>query len=366
MTFPFNKLIPISNEEIVHSEEFYEEIRKYGSFLSDKKLPIIYSLPHLCLLSGVNINNIKKLCGSNRIDDYKRFKLKKRRGGFRVIQTPNEELKYLQRWILFNILDKITVHDSCTGFEKEKSIKQNAEIHLKSEAVLKIDLMRFFDTINEKRIYGLFKNFGYHKNLAVSFAKICTIEPNEKFMKSFKKNEIGIKNFIIENEEGILPQGSPTSPKLSNLVAFKLDKRLYGLALKSKLNYSRYADDITFSGNLDTLKKIKSIIYKIINEERFFVNHSKTKLLIRGNPFFVTGLSVNNNYVTIPKKRKIDIEHHLFHCLENGVEEHMKICEIKKRNFKDWLLGNIAFVYSVEKELGQKYFDSFNKIQWPI
>lgn len=366
MTYPFKEYINLPKNEIIHSEEFHEEIKNYSLFLCKQNLPVIYSLPHLCLLSGVNIEHIKTFCDSTRIKNYKRFKLKKKRGGFRVIQTPTQEIKYLQRWILFNILDKLTTHTNCTGFEKEKSIKQNAEFHLKSEAILKIDLMRFFDTINEKRIYGIFKNIGFQKNLAVSMAKICTIEPDEKFIKSFKKNEIQIKDFIVNNKEGVLPQGAPTSPKLSNLVTLKLDKRLLGLALKNQLNYSRYADDITFSGSVEKLKKIKKIIYKIIQEEKFFVNYSKTKLLIRGNPFFVTGLSVNNDKVTIPRKRKINIEHHLYHCLKNGVENHLKVSGINHRNFKDWLLGNIAFIYSVEKELGQRYFDEFNKIQWPI
>ncbi|HEX8358189.1 MAG TPA: hypothetical protein VF610_12280 [Segetibacter sp.] len=86
----------------------------------------------------------------------------------------------------------------------------------------------------------------------------------------------------------------------------------------------------------------------------------------RGNPFFVTGLSINNEVVTVPRKRKNNIEHHLFHCLKNGVEGHLKKSGSKNRNFKDWLLGNISFVYSIEKELGEIYFSEFGKIEWPI
>ena len=129
------------------------------------------------LAPGVHIERIITLTRSNRIDSYKRFKLKKKRGCFRVIQTPNDELKYLQRWILKNILEKVPSHESCKGFDKNTSIKQNADTHLKSDAILKLDLLRFYDSINEKRIYGIFKSFGYHPNLAVSLAKICTIVP---------------------------------------------------------------------------------------------------------------------------------------------------------------------------------------------
>jgi RNA-directed DNA polymerase len=349
-----------------HSEGFLADIIEYDLKLINKNLPVIYSLPHLCLLAGVNIKNILRICKSNRISEYKRFKLRKKRGGFRVIQTPTDELKYLQKWILINILEKVPSHSSCKGFDKTKSIKQNAEGHLNKESILKIDLLRFYDSINERRVYSVFKKIGYHPNLSVSFAKICTIVPNEQFLRSFKKTELELKNIIIKKAEGILPQGAPSSPKLSNLISISIDNRLSKLALKYELAYSRYADDITFSGNIEVLKKVKSTIYRIIKDENLLVNYSKTKLLIKGNPFFVTGLSVNNDHVTIPKKRKIDIEHHLFHCLKNGVETHILKCGIKNKNFKDWLLGNIAFVFSVEKELGEKYFEKYNKIQWPI
>lgn len=364
MTSPLDNIS--ADTSSIHSEEYLADINSYNVKLTNKNLPIIYSLPHLCLLAGVNIKYITKICNTNRISVYKRFKLRKKRGGFRVIQTPVDELKYLQKWILINILEKIPSHPSCKGFDKTLSIKKNAEVHLNREAILKIDLLRFYDSINERRIYGIFKKIGYHPNLAVSLAKICSIIPDTQFLSSFKKKELGLKNKIIEKSEGLLPQGAPSSPKLSNLITISIDNRLTKLANKNDLSYSRYADDITFSGNAATLKKIAKTVYRIIEDENLFVNYSKTKLLIKGNPFFVTGLSVNNDHVTIPKKRKINIEHHLFHCLKNGVEEHIKKCGIKNKNFKDWLLGNIAFVFSVEKKLGEKYFADFNKIQWPI
>jgi len=365
MTFPLDKFL-VKAEAIGHSNEYLEDISNYVSNLENKNLPVIFSFPHLCLLAGVNIGNIAKIYNSGRIDAYKRFKLKKKRGGYRVIQSPENELKYLQRWVLHNILEKIPSHSSCKGFDKRTSIKQNAEMHLNKQGILKIDLLRFYDSINEKRILGIFKSMGYHQNLAVSLAKICTLRPNQTFLNSFKSTEQTLKDRIKKSVEGILPQGAPTSPKLSNLIARRLDIRLAALGNKNNLSYSRYADDITFSGEIESLNNIRKIIYRIIREENFYVNYDKTKLLIRGNPFFVTGLSVNNNIVTVPKKRKKDIEHHLFHCIKNGVEIHLNKCGIKKRNFKDWLLGNIAFVYSVEKPLGEKYFNDFNKIEWPM
>src|SRR5690606_26809050 len=149
MTFPldnFKEKAEIQN----HSKEYLNDITNYVKTLESKNLPVIFSLPHLCLLAGVSIKHIFQICNADRINDYKRFKLKKKRGGYRVIQSPEEELKYLQRWILFNVLEKIPSHTSCKGFDKTTSIKQNAEIHLNKEGILKIDLLRFYDSINEK------------------------------------------------------------------------------------------------------------------------------------------------------------------------------------------------------------------------
>ncbi len=366
MTIPlFVKRYIQSQISTVHTKQFYDDIELYSAALKNKDLPVIFSVHHLCLLAGVNVQSILKLCHSSRAGSYKRFKLKKKKGGYRVIQTPTEELKYLQRWILSNILEKQSSHSSSKGFDKSSSIKINAETHLGQESILKLDLLRFFDSISEKQIYRVFRGLGYHGNVAVSMAKICTIVPSGSFINSFKKEEQGLKQYILNHGTGILPQGAPTSPKLSNIFCYQLDNRLTKFASKNGLKYSRYADDLTFSGNCEKISIVKKAIVKIIKDEKLYVNHGKTKILKRGSPFFVTGLSVNNSIVKIPSRRKKDIEHHIYHCL-NSVEKHIVTAKIKKRNFKDWLFGNIAFVYSVEKETGERYFKDFNKIQWPI
>lgn len=365
MTFPLEKFIDKSIE-LGHSQEFIDETSNYINKIVEKNLPVIFSLPHLCLLAEVSIENTMQICESYRNNFYKRFKLMKKSGGFRVIQTPQNELKYLQNWILKNILENIPSHSSCKGFDKNTSIKQNAQVHLETECILKIDLLRFFDSINEKRVYGIFKSLGYQKNLCVYLAKICTIKQSESYYNSFKKNESNLRNFLLSKNEGILPQGSPTSPKLSNLILRHLDHRLTILCNNNNVKYSRYADDLTFSGKKETLINLKKVIYKIIFDENLFVNYGKTKLITRGNSFLVTGLSVQNLKVQIIKRKKKEIEHHLHHCLKNGVIMHMRKANITNRNFKDWLYGHICFIYSIEEDIGKEYFDKFNKIQWPL
>lgn len=365
MTFPLSEYLEKA-KELGHSTEFITDTEIYINRLVTKNLPVVFSLPHLCLLAQVSIANTNEICTSSRYEYYKRFKLMKKSGGFRVIQTPQNELKFLQNWILKNILENIPSHASCKGFDKRTSIKRNAEVHLKSECLLKIDLLRFFDSINEKRIYGLFKSLGYQKNLCVYLAKICTIEQSDTFYSAFKKNEEKLKNYLLDKNEGLLPQGSPTSPKLTNLVLRSLDKRLTALSTKNEIKYSRYADDLTFSGNKETLLRLKKVIYKIIFDENLFVNFGKTKLISRGNSYLVTGLSVQNSKVQVIRKKKKEIEHHLHHCLKNGVIAHLRKSKINNRNFKDWLYGHICFIYSIEKDVGEGFFEKFNKIQWPL
>jgi len=296
MTFPLDDFL-IKAQAAGHSDKFIAETTAYIHKLSKDNLPVLFSLEHLALEAQVNIGRLGMVVRSDRTFYYDKFKLKKRNGGFRTIQIPNSDLKYLQKWLLINILNKIPSHAACKGFDPGTSIKGNAEIHLNKQAILKIDLLRFYDSINEKRIYGIFKSIGYHANLAVYLAKACTIKPDNTFYIAFKKNELLLKQVIKKRDDGVLPQGAPTSPKLSNLIARSLDKRLQGLCDKHDVNYSRYADDLTFSGDKATLAKIQKIIYSIVEKEGFFINYGKTKMLVRGNKYFVTGLSVHNNAV---------------------------------------------------------------------
>src|SRR5690348_1136920 len=116
MTFPLDIFL-LEAMEAHHSPEYLDDIEDYIKNLDGRNLPVIFTLEHLCLSAKVNIIKFRNLCNSTRNDSYKRFKLRKKRGGFRIIRSPDPELKYLQRWILFNILDKIASHQNSKGFD---------------------------------------------------------------------------------------------------------------------------------------------------------------------------------------------------------------------------------------------------------
>lgn len=241
---------------------------------------------------------------------------------------------------------------------------QNAEYHKNASVILNVDLENFFESISEKRVYGIFKSLGYCKNLSVDLAKICTVSITDDKYQSLSDEGKKYFKFYKDLEEPVLIQGAPTSPSLSNLICRKLDCRLSKLANKLGACYSRYADDITFSGNRENIPHIK-ILKKIINEEGFNINREKIGQYKRGQKQMVTGLLIDND-IRIPQKFKKEIYRHLHFCKKYGAKAHFdKICPNKSYR-KEWILGKIRYVYSIEPEEAKKMYKIIDEIDWEI
>lgn len=379
MSFPFEQFI-VEAKEQNKSQEFIDACLAYGKNLADKELPVIFSLEHLAMQMGIQSSYLRSLIGDDKNDlvhksDYKYerynyFKLKKRDGKFREIMSPAKDLKYIQKWILVNILSKYPLAESCKGFRKSISIFDNAKVHENSEVILKVDLLKFYDTITEKRVYGVFKSLGYVNNLAYSLAKITTAKHRESYWNDFDENSKEVLKELVENKPPILPQGAPTSPMLSNILATKMDYRFEALARKLNFNYSRYADDLTFSikkeGKLPSLK----LITTIIADEGFFINTKKTKYMKKGCKQYVTGLTTTNG-INVSKEYRKEIAEHIYYCRKFGVNDHLKrrIQEFPKYNnikFHNWLYGHVCFIKSINEKASKKMLEDFNKINWYV
>ncbi|MBE0534363.1 MAG: RNA-directed DNA polymerase [Phycisphaerae bacterium] len=154
--------------------------------------------------------------------DYHEFAIRKRSGGTRQITAPNRQLKTVQRKILKRLLGRLCCHPCATGFEKRHSIVTNAAVHVGADAVLRMDMIAFFRMTTAERIRGYFYGIGWGKEATDLLIRLCT-------------------------HNGALPQGAPTSPRLSNLVNIEMDTRLACWARKIGAAYTRYADDVTFS-----------------------------------------------------------------------------------------------------------------------
>jgi len=359
-TFPRNEFYQQAKQQ-GHSQQYLAETLEYADNLSKSGIPVIFSLKHLSVILGLSHKELKELI-EKRDRYYSHYRIKKKSGGHREITSPHAELKFIQQWININILAKIRLSNACMGFRKSYSIKNNAEVHKNQEAILKVDLFRFFDSISERRVYGMFKELGYHSNLAVDLARLTTVHlPSSYWIAAIKDSEVPRE--FAHKSQPFLPQGAPTSPAISNIIARKIDSRLLGLATKFEVSYSRYADDITFSGKTECLPPI-GLINKIVSEEGFYINVKKLSTQRRGRRQIVTGLTVSND-VHVPKKYKREILKHLHYCKKYGPIDHLKrISQADRSGYKDWLLGKICFVHSIEPEVGKKMMEQFNEVLW--
>jgi len=224
---------------------------------------------------------------------YRSFQIPKRSGGRRTILVPDDRLKSLQRRILRRVLARLKSHPAATGFERGHSIVTNALPHVGKDVVIRMDLKDFFGSTSAERVNEYFICIGWSEEAAKLLTRLVT-------------------------HEGALPQGAPTSPRLSNLVNGRLDARLEGFAQKRGVSYSRYADDIVFSGAASGKEgRINDLIHAakmIVADEGYVVHvHKKLRISRRHDRQMVTGLMVNEK-VNLPRevrRRLRAVEHHL-------------------------------------------------------
>lgn len=320
-----------------HGKHYIKKCLEYANRLLDNHLPVIFDISHLALLIGIPKSSLATMIFA---DDnfYTEIGIPKKSGGIRILHRPSLDLKYIQRWILDNILNNMHISQYAMGFCDHRSILSNARLHVGQECVLNMDLKDFFPSIGFKKVFRIFVYHGYTKEMSYILAKLCTYKES-------------------------LPQGSPASPYLSNLVCLKLDARLSSLAQKYNANYSRYADDITFSGNRG-IKKIVQISKIILEEEGFQFNAKKTRIAYNYQRQEVTGLIVNGENVRVSKHYKRSLYQELYYCMRFGVQNHMKKVMCEKSFYKEHLYGKAYFVNMVEKTEGKKLFALLSNIQW--
>jgi RNA-directed DNA polymerase len=230
----------------------------------------------------------------DNIERYQTFTIKKKSGGDRIINAPNGSLKFILRCLNIVLQSIFNPHKSATGFVANKSIVDNARVHTGNNFVYNIDLENFFTSIGQSRVEECLKNPPFNLNdgkavIAEMIAGLCCEE-----VKSNVQDELANS---VPNLKSVLPQGAPTSPTLSNIVAYNLDVQLSNLAKRFKLRYTRYADDITFS-SMDNVyqndSKFIKELNRIIEVEQFTINQSKVRLQEKSvHRQEVTGLIVN-------------------------------------------------------------------------
>jgi len=223
---------------------------------------------------------------------YRTFSVKKKAGGERVIYAPVKGLKVLQSCLNIVLQQICEISEHAKGFVPGKSIVDNANPHIGKIYVYNIDLKDFFPSIDIARFWGRLKSEPFNLIGRMEIANmICAISGHR--MPVERLNESGV---WVTVEKNVLPQGAPTSPVISNIICETLDRRLKGVAKKYGAEYSRYADDITFSSMHSIYAKqgpfLKEIL-RIINDQNFQIKVSKTRLQTLIRQQSVTGLIVN-------------------------------------------------------------------------
>jgi RNA-directed DNA polymerase len=367
MAFPIEAFIEESKKKN-RSDEFIKATTDFVKSIEIKGFPALFSRIHFAMEVGLPSDDIAFLL-KNRAPNYTYFLINKKLSqSKREIMAPKEKIKFVQRWINYNILQKADYNEHIMGFVPGRSTLKNALAHKDAKFLLKIDLLKFFDCITQKRVYGIFRSFGYPKNLCMDFSMLCTERHRKEYWTKLSDKDRKLMSAIIDNNVRVLPQGAPTSPLLANLSAARLDKRISKIAKESSFVYTRYADDLCFSCNQKSSLPNVLFLKKIIEEEGFFINEQKVHLSKAGTKQYVTGLSITGD-VSVSKNKRREIFKHLYFLRKVGLQSHLNHLLERgeyRTNFRDWLFGHISYQYSIDKKIGQKMFEMFNLVNWEI
>jgi RNA-directed DNA polymerase len=224
--------------------------------------------------------------------DYAESAIPKRSGGLRRLDVPDHKTKELQRKILHRLLRRLRSHPAAVGFERGRSIVHNALAHVGQPVIVRMDVVDFFPSTQAARVERCFRRIGWNAEAAALLTRLTTYK-------------------------GGLPQGAPTSPRLSNLVNYYLDVQLSRFAARRNGVYTRYADDITVSLARDNPRRVRGVVQKVSRMLKIhgYRIHQRRKLHIRRRHQRqeVTGLVVNEK-VQLPRETRRwlrAVRHHL-------------------------------------------------------
>lgn len=261
---------------------------------------------------------------SNNIEkNYKIYKIKKHNGKYRTIYEPNSTLKHIQKQILVNILNKEKVSISARAYISGVNLKDNAILHTNKPVILKLDIKDFFESITFTNIYKTCF-YKYPKNIGILLTYLCTYDDH-------------------------LTQGSPTSPYISNLVMKEFDNELGKWCNSKDIAYTRYSDDMTFSGSFvpsEIIIKVRKMLYKLgleLNEEKIHVVKSSRSQL-------VTGLQVNKK-VQVNIKYRNKIRQEVYYIKKYGISSHLERINsnIDVTTYLNSLYGRILYVLQINE-----------------
>ena len=306
-----------------------------------------------------------KIKDKPRLRNYRYRAFQKKTGGLRLVESPKPRLKQIQRQLLSGILNRIPIHDAVHGFRTGRSIKTFAASHAGKHIVLRLDLRDFFPSIAGVRIQTFFRTAGYPEPVADLLGGLCTNATPRDIWPRFSRliDAHTLTEAATQFARPHLPQGAPTSPALANLCAYRLDARLAGLATAANAVYTRYADDLAFSGDASFAAHIHNFaahVAAIAKEEGFAVQHHKTRIMRQGVAQHLAGLTVNQ-HPNIPRADFDTLKATLTNCIRHG---HRSQNHYGHLDFRAQLQGRVAFVAMVNPAKGQRLQKLFDQVRW--
>lgn len=243
---------------------------------------------------------------------YRHRLVPKRSGGLRLLEAPRPRLAQAQRRLLDLALAAIPVHEAAHGFVRGRGVASHVAKHAGQAVVVRFDLRDFFTQVNATRVRALWRALGHSRAVADLLTRLTTTRTpaavRERLLEAMPHPEdtagTGEAARAIAQRRARdqalarahLPQGAPTSPAIANLCAFGLDLRLAALARRFGARYSRYADDLVFSGPQDLRRQwpgLRAWIAAIVQAEGFALRADKTRLMPAHQRQLVTGVVLN-------------------------------------------------------------------------
>ena len=342
---------------------------------ADWGLPILESvteLAHWLRLDPAELMwfaDLKGLAGETRNEKLQHYHyriLSKKSGSIRLIEAPKQHLKQIQRQILSEILNRIPAHACAHGFVPMRSIQTFAAPHVGQHVVLRMDLENFFPSVSGLRVQAALRTAGYPEPVADLLGGLCTTKTARSIWRGEEGIDIAAGALSSLREVYVkrhLPQGAPTSPALANLCFYRADCRLHGLAQSAGATYTRYADDLAFSGDQHFAASVDSFsarVAAILMEEGFHVHHRKTRVMRQGVRQHLAGLVVNER-INTPREEFDRLKAMLTNCIRSGPQSQNRE---QHPAFEAHLSGRIAFVENMNPAKGKRLRSIFEQIAW--
>lgn len=314
--------------------------------LAKRGLPVLHTGAEVAKAIGIPLAKLRWLTYHRRgatVVHYHRFGIPKKTGGIRSISAPKRSLAHAQQWVLGAVLDKLTPEPEAHGFVSQRSIVTNATPHVGRAVVVNMDLRDFFPTITFRRVKGLFHGLGYSENVATVLALLCTEPPRVAA-------EVDGKLFHVALGARMLPQGACTSPAITNALCRRLDRRVAGLAKRHGFAYTRYADDLTFSGDKPTaVGRLLRSVRSILVAEGFTEHPDKTRVMRKTSRQEVTGVTVNTR-TAVARDEVRTLRAILHNAARHGLASQNRE---GREDFAAYLRGRVAFVAMVDPQRGE-------------